>query len=348
MNYSIGLVGTGAAAELHASALEKVTGGNLEAVYSRTKKNGMEFAEQWGIDYVNDFEKLIQMEKIDFISICTPTGTHSEYGIPAAKAGKDLVIEKPLETTPERCDNVIHAVKEQGAQLSVIFQNRFKSPVKKIKKAIEEGNLGKLVIGKAEINWYRSREYYENSWKGTKKYDGGGALINQGIHTIDLLQWLMGKVKKVNGKVKTLKHEIEGEDTGVATLEFEQGTLGIITGSTAVYPGLEERLGLYGTQGSTELRGNKITTWETSTEGNGSGPEDELSEAGSSGASAPMDVDSENHRKQWQEIIDKTEKGGEPPVSGTEAKKSVEIINAIYESSKTGQNVIIDKQGEHL
>ncbi len=342
MNYSIGLVGTGAAAELHASALEEVTGGNLEAVYSRTKSNGKEFAEQWCIDYVDDFEKLTSMEKIDFISICTPTGTHSQFAIPAAEAGKDLVIEKPLETTPERCDTIIHAIEKQGLQLSVIFQNRFKDPVKKIKKALEEGNIGKLVIGKAEINWYRSRKYYENSWKGTKKYDGGGALINQGIHTIDLLQWMMGKVIKVNGKVKTLKHEIEGEDTGVATLEFSQGGLGVITGSTAVYPGLEERLGLYGTEGSIELRGSKITTWKTPNEGQRPEPEEDLGDDGSTGASAPMDVDSENHRRQWQEIVDKTERGGEPPVSGKAAKKSVEIIDAIYESSRTGQNVTID------
>lgn len=314
----------------------------MEAVYSRTKENGMEFAEQWDIDYVDDFKKLISMEKIDFISICTPTGTHSEFAIPAARANKNLVIEKPLEITPERCDKVIHAVKEQGVQLSVIFQSRFKSPVKKIKKTIEEGNIGKLVIGKAEINWYRSREYYENSWKGTKKYDGGGALINQGIHTIDLLQWMMGKVIEVSGKVKTLKHEIEGEDTGVATLEFSRGGLGVITGSTAVYPGLEERLGLYGTQGSIELKGSKITTWETSNEGQSSEPEKDLGDAGPTGASAPMDVDSENHRRQWQKIIDETEEGGEPPVSGKAAKKSVEIIDAIYKSSRTEQNVPIN------
>ncbi|MBS3787854.1 MAG: Gfo/Idh/MocA family oxidoreductase [Candidatus Bipolaricaulota bacterium] len=342
MNYYVGLVGTGAAAELHASALDKVTGATLEAVCSRTKKNGAEFAKKWNIDYFSDFKKLISLEKIDFISICTPTGTHSQFAIPAAEAGKNLVIEKPLETTPERCDKILNAAEKHGIQLSVIFQNRFKSPVKRIKGAVEEGNLGQLVIGKAEINWYRSEDYYSNNWKGTKKYDGGGALINQGIHTIDLLQWMLGKVVKVNGNVKILKHEIEGEDAGVATLEFAHGGLGIVTGSTAVYPGLEEHLGLYGTQGSIELKGNKITTWETSAKDTGRKPEGESSEAGTSGASAATDVDSKNHQTQWREILDRTEKGGKPPVSGREARKSVEIINAIYKSSRIGQNVTID------
>lgn len=332
----IGIVGAGAAAGLHAKALQGVKEATLESVYNRSPAHGKEFAEKWGVDYFQDYQKFLSAKNLDYIVVCTPTGTHLEFALTAAEAGKNLVIEKPLETTVDRCDKIIDAAEENQIDLSVIFQNRFKKPTQKIKEAVENDKLGKLVLGSAKINWYRSDDYYKDNWKGTKKYDGGGALINQGIHTIDLLQWIMGEVVTIHGKVKTLTHEIEGEDVGVASLEFENGALGVITGSTSIYPGLKEELGVYGSSGSLELKGSEIVTWKTR---DGDKPSKEVKKSGKSGASDPSDIDTQNHREQWEEIFKAREQGEKPPVSGKEARKSVEIINSIYESSRTGNKI---------
>ncbi len=344
MKLNFGLVGTGAAAQLHVDALNKIKGAQVKAVYNRSSGKGQKFAKEWNLDFVEEYEGLIGQDGIDVVDICTATGTHSRFAVVAAKAGKNLVIEKPLETTPEKCEKIIDAARENEVRLSVIFQNRFKDSVQIVRKALDRKRLGRPVLGEAEVKWFRSPEYYKNNWKGTKEMDGGGALINQSIHTIDLLQWLMGEVTSVRGSVKTLVRDIEGEDVGAATLEFANGAVGVINGSTAIYPGLDERLGLYGTKGSIELEGSRINTWEFANK-------DELMESpklndaepGKSGASNATDIDSENHRRQLQEIVDCLNRDDNPPVSGKEAKKSVQIINAIYESSSTGNEVEMSK-----
>lgn len=340
MSLTLGLVGAGAAGKLHATALEKVEGANLSVVHNRSSNKGEEFASSWDIDYIENYEEIVSMEELDIVDVCTATGTHSKFAIPAAEAGKHLIIEKPLETSPEKCEEIIVAARKNDVEIAVIFQNRFKDSVHIIRKALETNRLGQLVLGTAKINWYRPPEYYKNNWKGTKELDGGGALINQGIHTIDLLQWLMGEVNTITGQIKTLAHDIEGEDVGVATLEFNNGSLGTITGSTASYPGLDEKLGIYGTKGSIELTGNRITTWEMSEENEANEKiQKEKNPEGKSGASNPTDINSENHRKQLQEIVDSLREGRIPPVSGREAKKSVRLINAIYESSRTDKSI---------
>ncbi|MCF7875716.1 Gfo/Idh/MocA family oxidoreductase [Candidatus Bipolaricaulota bacterium] len=340
MSLKLGLVGAGAAAELHANALKNVEGVSLSAVFNRSSEEAKEFAANWEINCFDDYEELLAMNELDIIDICTATGTHSQFAVPAAKAGKNLIIEKPLEITPEKCDEIIAAAGQNNVKVAVIFQNRFKDSIRTIRTALRKGRLGRLVLGTANVNWYRSPEYYRNNWKGTKDLDGGGALINQSIHTIDLLQWLMGDADSITGRVKTLTHEIEGEDIGVATLEFSNGSLGTITGSTAIYPGLDEELGIYGTKGSIELTGSRITTWEMSETKPG---DEEIiavpEEEGKSGASNPTDIESENHRRQIQEIVDALRSDKTPPVPGNEAKKSVRIINAIYESSRTGKTI---------
>lgn len=340
MSLKLGLVGAGTAAKLHANALKNVEGVDLSGVFNRSSERARKFASDWEIDWFDNYEELLAANELDVIDICTATGTHSKFAIPAAKAGKDLIVEKPLETTPEKCEEIIATAEKNNVEIAVIFQNRFKDSVQKIRKALQKGLLGRLILGSANVNWYRPPEYYRNNWKGTKELDGGGALINQSIHTIDLLQWLMGEVDSISGRVNTLTHDIEGEDIGVATLEFSDGSLGTITGSTATYPGLNEELGIYGTKGSIELTGSRITTWEISEKEPGdkkvtAGAEGE----GKSGASNPADIESENHRRQLQEIVTALRSSRTPPVAGKEAKKSVRIINAIYESSLAGKTI---------
>jgi len=342
MAIKIGLVGAGAAGELHAKAITKVSGAQLVAVNNRSPDRGKRFARKWNLDFIDSYRAMLAMADLDLIDICTPTGTHASFAIPAAESGKHLIVEKPLEVNSTKCDAIINAAKENGVYLSVIFQNRFKDNVQTARSAVEENLLGKQVLGEAEVKWFRSEEYYRDNWKGALELDGGGALINQSIHTIDLLQWFMGEVNTVFGRTKTLARDIEGEDLGVAILEFANGSLGLIAGSTVLYPGLDERLGIYGTAGTIELEGSQITTWELANEAENLGdPVPDNATNDKSGASEPTDIESENHRRQLQKIIDRIGEGKKPPVPGTEAKKSVRIIEAIYESSSNGKAVYL-------
>ena len=254
------IVGAGFIGQVHAEVLSGIEQAELKAVYNRSPERGRALANRFQIEWYDDFEKLLARDDIDVINICTPSSLHRDFAIPAAKAGKHLIVEKPLDVTVEKCDQIIEAAAENSVTLSVIYQNRFKDAVQAMREALDENRCGKLVLGDAQIKWYRPEEYFQG-WKGTKKYDGGGALMNQGSHTIDLLQWMMGDVEVVFGNVATLVHKIEVEDVGVATLQFKSGALGIIEGSTAIYPGLDERLGVYGEDGTIEIEGNRIVTW---------------------------------------------------------------------------------------
>ncbi len=334
----IGLAGTGFAGEVHAKALQEVTGAELVAAYNRSSKRGKAFAEEWGVDFQRDYGELLDRDDIDLIDVCTASGTHGDFAVAAATAEKHLIVEKPLEITPERCDKIITSADQNGVTLSVIFQNRYKPSVQRLREALEEDSFGRLIMGEASVKWFRAEDYYQTDWKGTKEYDGGGALLNQSIHTIDLLQWMMGKVRSVYGRIDTLYHDIEAEDAGVAVLEFEDGALGTIHGSTAIYPGLKEGLSIHGTKGSAEIEGDSIKTWEFSSD-NMEEVKKESSEEDQGGSSSPQGIDSELHRKQLQEIVDAIKTGSSLPIDGKEGKKAVKIIDAIYRSSREGEPI---------
>lgn len=337
------IIGAGSAGLWHAKALAGLEQAELRAVYNRGAERGKALANEYNIDWYDDFEKLLRRDDIDVVNICTPSSLHSDFAIPAAKAGKHLVIEKPLDVTVDRCDQIIRVVKENNVKLSVIYQNRFKDAVQALRSALDERRFGKLILGDAHIKWYRPEEYFKGSWKGTKKYDGGGALMNQGSHTIDLLQWMMGEVESVNGDVKTLLHDIEVEDVGVATLRFKNGALGVIEGSTAIYPGLDERLGIYGENGSVEIEGNRIVTWKFREEREEDNQKRLIGrEDHQGGGAVATGIGTENHRRQLQEIIIAIIEDRKPLVDGEEGKKSVKIIEAIYRSMEKQSSVKLD------
>jgi len=335
------IVGAGFIGQVHAEVLSGIEQAELKAVYNRSPERGRALANRFQIEWYDDFEKLLARDDIDVINICTPSSLHRDFAIPAAKAGKHLIVEKPLDVTVEKCDQIIEAAAENSVTLSVIYQNRFKDAVQAMREALDENRCGKLVLGDAQIKWYRPEEYFQG-WKGTKKYDGGGALMNQGSHTIDLLQWMMGDVEVVFGNVATLVHKIEVEDVGVATLQFKSGALGIIEGSTAIYPGLDERLGVYGEDGTIEIEGNRIVTWRFRKEKEDDEKKRLIGKGKrGGGASKPTGISLENHRRQLQEIINSIFKGRKPMVDGEEARKSIAIIEAIYKSKRTGRPVIL-------
>lgn len=326
-----GIIGTGAIATYHAKSIKELEDCHLVAVCSSTDARAKKASDRFevsGYSNVNDF---LAREDLDIVCVCTQSGKHMEPIIAAAKAGKHIITEKPLEVSVDRANRIISVCRSQGVKLSVIFQSRFNPAYLKLKQAVRQGSLGKLIVGNAYIKWYRNEDYYNQSnWKGTLKGDGGAALINQGIHTIDLLLDIMQDVESVFGKVKTLVHNIEGEDVGAAILNFKNGAIGTIEGGTALYPGYKERLEIFGENGSIIYEGGKIVNWhlkgEESTTNN-------IPIILSSGASDPMSLDYRLHMAQIKEMIDAVREDRDPLVNGESAIKSLELILAIYKSS---------------
>jgi len=333
----IGIIGTGAIAGIHAAAIKAIQNAKLVAVCSSSSERAQEAEARFGVKGYFDIQAFLAHPELDVVCICTASGRHLEPALAAINAGKHLMIEKPIEVTLARADRLISACQKAGVKLSVIFQNRFSSDYQKLKSAIEGGLFGRVLLGNAYINWFRNEEYYQKSdWKGTIAVDGGGAFINQGIHTIDLLLDLMGEVSEVFGKVQTAYHQIEGEDLGVALVTFKSGAIGNITSATALYPGLPERIEIFGSEGSAILEGGKITHWKIK------GQETKLEESqifSASGAADPMAISGILHQNQWQEFISSLETGANYAVDGATSRKSLELIRGIYTSSKKNEPV---------
>ena len=346
MSCGFGIIGLGLIAEFHARAVQALPEANarLVASCSRSEDKVRSFSRKHDCQGYTSLQEFLRHPGLDVVCICTPSGAHLEPALAAAAAGRHLIVEKPLETTPERCDRIIAAAGKAGVSLAGVFQSRFHEAAAAVKGAVEEGRFGRLVLGDAYVKWYRTQGYYDDGgWHGTRALDGGGALINQSIHAVDLLQWFMGPVESVQAFTGTLGHErIEVEDNAVAALRFAGGALGVIEGSTAVYPGFLKRIELSGTRGSAVLEEETLKTWEFAE----ARPEDEAIRArfaaGASsggGAADPAAISFEGHRRQFEEFLQALDSGRPPLVDGTEARKSVAIIHGIYESARRGRLV---------
>lgn len=333
-----GIIGMGNVSTIHARCIQQIDGCQLIAVCGRSQEKAKKAGLEYSVPYYTNFRDLINRDDIDVVSICTPSGMHLEPALAVAQARKHVIVEKPIETTLERADQMIQACQQANVKLAVIFQHRFDEASRQLHKAVQQGDLGKLILGDAYVKWHRSQEYYDKGgWRGTLSGDGGGALINQSIHTIDLLQWIMGPVKSVYGKIGAFTHRIEGEDLGLAILTFENGAMGVIEGSTSIYPGFPERLEIHGEKGSVILEGGKIKTWEI--QGEKQKPAELLTDEKSGGASDPMAISIEGHLAQYRDFIAAIENDREPLVDGIEGRKSLEIVLAIYRSSREGRLV---------
>ncbi len=331
----IGIVGTGAIALKHAQAIAELEGATLLGLFNPNPKSAEVARTRFSGPVFTDLGEFLGIGGLDIVCICTPSGMHLEPGLAAVRAGKHLMVEKPIEINLARADQLIEVAAENGVKLAVIFQNRFSADYQKLKKAVDDGVFGRLLMGNAYVNWFRNDAYYSTSaWKGTLKADGGGALINQGIHTIDLLLDLMGDVKNVYGQVQTTLYPIEGEDLGAALVNFRNGALGNITSATALYPGYPERIEVFGTAGSAILEGGKLTAWNVRDQ-----PPVEISagSGGGSGSSDPNAIGIQLHLDQWRLFLDALDTDQPVVVDGKTARKSVELICAIYESSRLGQ-----------
>jgi len=342
-----GIVGVGMISEFHAKALQAMTGAELVACFSRQPDKAAAFAERHGGSGYSDYSAFLADERLDVVTICTPSGAHMEPVIAAAAAGKHIVCEKPLEVTTERVDRMVETCDETGVMLAGIFPRRFNPATELLKQAVESGRFGRIAMADAYVKWWRTQAYYDSgAWRGTWALDGGGALMNQSIHTIDLLLHVMGDVKSVRAETRLVAHSgIEVEDTAVAMLEFESGALGVIQGSTACWSaeGHPAEVQITGSGGSVFMADDRFRVWEFQEEtdadaavradyGVGGG----VGDGGGAGAADPSAIDYAWHQRNFEDAVVALREGCAPAIDGREARRSVALIQAIYRSAARG------------
>jgi len=328
----------------HVTAIAGVRNARLVAVCDVVEANARRFGEMTGVPWYIDYREIVKRDDIDIVDICTPSGFHMEPALAAIAAGKHCIVEKPLEITLGRCDRLIEAAEEAGVQLVTIFPSRFGIAAQELKKAVDQGRFGRLTIGDAYVRWWRTQEYYDSGgWRGTWKLDGGGALMNQSIHCVDLIQWYMGDASAVTAIAGCLAHKrIEVEDAAMAAVEWANGAFGVIQGTTAAWPGVGKKIAISGDAGSVVMEEDAITFWEFKKKRARDATVRERLAHGEdfgSGASDPMAFSPENHRRQIADFCRALERGTKPLVDGREGRKAVEIILAAYKSAETGKRV---------
>jgi UDP-N-acetyl-2-amino-2-deoxyglucuronate dehydrogenase len=342
--FGFGIVGCGMVSDFHALAIEAMKGGHLECVFSRNRLNAERIAEKFDCTAYTDYPSFLAHPKLDIVTVATPSGAHLEPVEKAAKAGKHIICEKPLEITLERVDKMIRVCRRNKVMLAGIFPRRFNEATTVFKKAVESGRLGKVTMADAYIKWYRTQEYYDNGkWRGSWKLDGGGAMMNQAIHTIDLLYYLAGNVSTVCAFADRSVHKrIEVEDIAVALVRFKNGAMGVIEGSTACYSptGNPAEVHMCGSDGSIFMQDNSFTVWDFRKKRATDKKVRETlwADPGGLGAGAadPSAIDFVGFQKNFEDAVRALKKGVRPLVDGQEARKSIEIILAIYQSAFSG------------
>ncbi len=340
-----GIIGCGMIAQFHAKSILEIEGAELTAAFDAVPAGVDRFAQQYGVKAYYTLEEMLASDEIDAVSICTPSGLHTQQAVAAMKAGKHVVCEKPMSLTLAEADELIATEKETGMKVCIISQYRFAAATQEVKRAIDAGAFGTITHASLSMRYYRANSYYESgAWRATWAMDGGGALMNQGIHGVDVFRYLMGPVKSISGLARCLTREkfgqkLEVEDAAAAVLEFENGALGIIEGSTTCYPGYPRRIVISGDQGSVVLEESSIVKWDLPIEcklpvGG---------EAQNSGSSNPGAIDNAGHVLQIGNLVNAILNGEELLASAYSGRLPLEIILGIYESSKTGAPVILSK-----
>ncbi len=340
LNFAI--VGCGRISSRHAQALRDLAATHdlhLVAACDLIETRAKNIAEKYGGQPYTDLDDLLKRQDVDVVSVCVPSGMHSAIGQRAALAGKHVLMEKPIALTLEDADALIETCERAGVTLGVVLQNRFNPPMRDLRELVDSGTLGRLHLGSATVRWYRPQEYYEDGWHGTLAMDGG-ALMNQSIHHIDALLWLMGNVQRVTAYTATRAHQMEAEDVGVAILTFENGALATIEGSTLTYPeNLEGSVALFGEHGSVKVGGtalNRKVFWKVA------GMIEHEREILMREAVDPPSVYGYSHREQIIEMATAIREGRQPMTHGREARRSLELVLAIYRSAAEGREIVFE------
>jgi predicted dehydrogenase len=338
MTIRVGIIGAGNISETHARVASEIEGVKIAAVYGQNRKRAAQLAERYECAAFDDLDMFLKHRPMEVVAIGSPSGLHAEHGIAAARHNLHALVEKPIDISTERADALISECEKAGVKLGVFFQDRMATDLCKLKEMIEAGRLSKPFLVSARVKWHRGAEYYSNSrWRGTTALDGGGALINQGIHTVDLMLWLMGDVSRVYAKGITALHRIEVEDTLVATMEFESGAIGTLEATTAAYPGYPRCLELTGAEGTITIEHDRIISADLR-----SPIEDlkNLKEHDSNAAAvSPVVSDTRGHKRIFEDFLKAIETGSIPRCDGREGRRSVKVVEAIYQSSSEGRAV---------
>jgi predicted dehydrogenase len=338
---SIGILGGGNISETHARAAQEIEGVEISAIGGYNHEKIARLCEHYGGTAYEDLPSFLAHKPMDLVMIGGPSGLHAEQGVAAARCGLHVLVEKPLDVTTDAADVLIRECERVGVKLGVCFQDRVAPDICRLKELVDAGRLGKPILVSGRVKWYRPPEYYGSSrWRGTWALDGGGALMNQGVHTVDLLLWLMGDVERVYAKAITAFHNIEVEDTVVATLEFANGAIGTLEAGTSVYPGYRRRVELTGSEGTLILEDNRIISADLHTSVvDLVGPTEQNNNLS---ATSPVVTDVSGHKKLLEDFLKAIGTNGRPRCDGREGRRSVELVQAIYESSRTGQAVSLN------
>jgi predicted dehydrogenase len=333
--WNFGIIGAGLIADFHARAIQSLPNARLAGVCGTNRAKAESLSVKYGCKAFSDYDSLLASPDIDIVTIATPSGAHMEPTLAAAAHGKHVLCEKPLEISAERIDRMIEAHENSGTRLGGIFNYRFHDSVKYVKEAADTGRFGIITCASVFVPWWRPESYYTGSWHGTLKLDGGGAMINQAIHMIDLLQYLMGPAESLQAYTATLGHKIEAEDTAAAVLRFNSGALGIIYGSTASFPGQFRRLEITGTKGTVIQEENSFKLWQFD---NMTAADTDIinrfsKTEGGGGVSDPAAIPFEPHAGNIRAFIDAMESGKNFDLDASEARKAVDIVFAIYRSA---------------
>lgn len=337
MNMHVGLIGGGNISETHARAAREIPGLEVSAVFGTNRERVARLATESGAVPFDDFAKFLAHQPMQFVAIGSPSGLHAEQGIAAAERGLHVLTEKPLDINTAQADALIAAARHAGVKLGVFFQDRFKTDLIQVKKWMEAGSLGKLILADARVKWFRPESYYGDSrWRGTLRLDGGGALINQAIHTVDLLLWMCGEVSAVEAVRRTSLHKIEAEDTLAAILEFQNGAIGTLQATTSVYPGYPRRVELTGTEGTVIIEHDRLLTADLRHP-----PDDYRSTGNDQNASASSATvsDVRGHAAVLEDFVHAIATNAIPRCSGVEGRRSVALVAAIYEACATRKRV---------
>jgi len=334
MTIHVGLIGGGNITDTHARACRAVSGVAIAAIYGTNAEKVARLSREHNAKPHHDFEAFLSHRPMDLVILGSPSGLHASHGIAAAKSGLHVLTEKPIEISTARADALIEAAEQSKVKLGVIFQDRMKPDIRRLKEWIDRGVLGKPILVDARVKWYRPAEYYGDSkWRGTLALDGGGALINQGVHTVDLLLWLLGDVVRVEARTATALHQIEADDTVVSVLEFANGALGTLLATTAAYPGYPRRVEITGSQGTVVLDGDRIVAADLRT------PEpkvlQESAGEGDRSASSAAVTDIRGHQAVLEDFLHAIESNATPACDGPEGRRSIALIEAIYRASRS-------------
>jgi UDP-N-acetyl-2-amino-2-deoxyglucuronate dehydrogenase len=347
--HGFGIIGAGVIATTHAKAIAALPSARLVAVTDVRPEAAAAVAAEHGCAAEPSLDALLARDDIDVVSVCVPSGLHAAVGAQAAAAGKHLVVEKPLDVTLAAADRLIGAARDAGVGMTVISQHRFDRGLIELRRLLDNGTLGQLVLGEASTKWYRTQGYYDSAaWRGTNALDGG-SLMNQGIHYVDLLRWCMGPVAEVTAVCATRAHQIEAEDVALAVLRFSSGAVGTIVTSTAVFPGLAQRLEITGTNGTVTIEDGEIARRELTTDvpaadGGAASPAGAAPDgafAPPAGAANPAAIGVETHAAQIADFTAAIDEGRPPAITAEDGRAALEIVCAVYESAREGRTVVL-------